>query len=154
MLRDLEAGQRTRRRPPGPSALVRRANVVGVSHLDLDPGTRIDSLLKLCRPDVTLVLTDGAQGGLVFDGGVERRYPAIAAERTVDPTGAGDVFLAAFLAARAAPAKLGGPGGRAAGLRLAAAAASLVVERPGLLGVPDLRAVTRRIASTAAARKV
>jgi hypothetical protein len=151
MLRDLRAGERTHRRAPAPSALVRRANIVGVSHLDVEPGTAIETLLSLCRPDGTLVLTDGASGGLVFEEGRERRYPAIPTERTVDPTGAGDVFLAALLAARTAPTRLAGPMGRDGDLRLAAAAASLVVERPGLLGVPDIRAVLRRMLASRAA---
>jgi hypothetical protein len=150
ILRDLRAGERTHRRAPGPSALVRRANLVGVSHLDVEPGTSIENLLGLCRPDVTLVLTDGASGGLVFEGGRERRYPAIPTERTIDPTGAGDVFLAALLAARTAPTRLAGPVGRDRDLRMAAAAASLVVERPGLLGVPDLRSVLRRMLASRA----
>lgn len=43
----------------------------------------------------TFVLTMGSDGCLVFSGGLERRFPAFPA-RVMDPTGAGDVFAAAF----------------------------------------------------------
>jgi len=64
----------------------------------------------------------------------------------VDPVGAGDTFLAGLLAARAFPERLAGPPGHGGDFRIAAAAGSLVVEGPGLLGVPELPAVVRRIA--------
>ncbi len=150
LLRDLRAGQRTGRRAPGPMALLRRADLVGVSHQDVEPGTSIADLLGLLGPTTTLVLTDGPGGGLVLEPDAagrrrELRYPAVPADDALDPTGAGDVFLAALLAARLRPAQLAGPPGRHGDLRLAAAAASLVVERPGLLGVPTLRAVLHRL---------
>lgn len=151
LLRELVAGERTHRRAPTPNRLVHRADIVGVSHLDVEPGTPIEAMLAPCRPGATLVLTDGADGGLVLrvpetgDHLQLRRYPAIAPESVVDPVGAGDTFLAALLAARAFPQRFGGPRGRDGDLRLAAAAGSLVVEGPGLLGVPDLPAIARRL---------
>ena len=66
------------------------------------------------------------------------RWTAIPTPRLVDPTGAGDTFLAAVLAARLAPSILGDRVGDGLDLRFGAAAASLVCERPGLLGVPSL----------------
>jgi len=42
------------------------------------------------------VLTTGSNGCVVFEGGSERKVPAFPAN-VVDPTGAGDVFAAAFL---------------------------------------------------------
>ena len=68
------------------------------------------------------------------------RYPAIPSGPIVDPTGAGDVFLAAWLAATINPA-IADPDDA---LTFAAAAASLTIEGPGLLGVPDLAAVRAR----------
>ncbi len=52
-----------------------------------------------------LVITCGRQGGTLFVDGAEARFPAIAVAE-VDPTGAGDIFAAAFfitLASGAAP---------------------------------------------------
>lgn len=151
ILRDLVPGERTRRRPPRPSRLLERADVVGVSHRDVESDTHLADLLALLRPGATLVLTQGAAGGHVIRrdpaGGRtrHRHYPAIAPDGTDDPTGAGDVFLAALLAAWITP-ELAGLSRRGADLRIAAAAASLVVEKPGLTGVPELTAVVRRVA--------
>jgi sugar/nucleoside kinase (ribokinase family) len=148
LLRNLSRGDLVRPRPPGRSALLSRADIVSVSHRDLDPETPIEALTTLLKPGAALLVTQGAMGGLIVeaaDGGrvVRRRYPAIPG-RATDPTGAGDVFLAALLAARLAPA-LRGSGRRGGDLHVAAAAASLVVERPGLTGVPDLPAVVGRL---------
>ena len=152
ILRELPHGGLTRRRPPRPSPLVARADIVGVSRHDVDPDTPLESLWRLMKPGATLLVTEGILGGwrlgLGSDGPAERRhYPAIHAEREVDPTGAGDVFLAGYLAARAGSA-LGGSLRHGSDLRLAAAAASLNVEGPGLLGVPHLGAVVRRLRSS------
>src|SRR6185503_8503540 len=108
-----------------------------------------ESLLNLLAPDAALVWTDGAAGGRVMrrDAAGGRLpagpYPAIPSDRVVDPTGAGDVFLAAMLATLLQPSLADGLDGATT---FAAAAASLVVEGPGLLGVPDLAAVLRRAA--------
>jgi sugar/nucleoside kinase (ribokinase family) len=106
-------------------------------------------LLDLLAPDATLVLTHGDGGGLVVerDGPaviVERVYEAIPAASIVDPTGAGDVFLAAFLCARTFPKVHRRPADLDGAICLAAAAASLVVEGPGLTAVPWRDDVLRR----------
>jgi 1D-myo-inositol 3-kinase len=146
MLRHL--GRPVTRRAPEPSAIVRRADVIGVSVHDLDAGTDLATLTGLLRPGATLLLTRGDSGGLAVSmtsagERAVRRYPAVAAEASVDPTGAGDVFLAAFLAALSEPG-LAGQDGLGARLRIAATAASFVIERPGLLGVPALPMIRRR----------
>jgi sugar/nucleoside kinase (ribokinase family) len=149
-LRALVAGAVVERQPPAPSAPLRRANLVGVSRHDLAPGTSVTALRGLLRPEAGLLVTDGDRGGelLRTDGdGIEERwrYDAVAPAVEVDPTGAGDVFLAALLAATVRPSivpEAGRDPGRA--LAFAAAAASLVLEGPGLLGVPDLTAVRAR----------
>jgi sugar/nucleoside kinase (ribokinase family) len=150
LLRELAAGQVVRRRSPVPSELLRRADLVGVSRHDLAPGARPADLRRWLRPDAGLLITDGERGGQFArpdPDGTERtwRYDAIPPDANVDPTGAGDVFLAALAAANVRPS-LPGDGGADIGrsLAFAAAAASLVIERPGPLGVADLAAVIGR----------
>jgi sugar/nucleoside kinase (ribokinase family) len=148
ILRNLAPGTRVTRRPPQASALVGRADVVGVSVGDLEPGTGIEALAGFVKPGATILLTHGTAGGLAVRVAADgqrsvRRWPAVEAAREIDPTGAGDVFLSAFLAATA-DAALAGRGTLGARLRVAATTASFVVEQPGLLGVPELEMVRRR----------
>ncbi|HUQ43855.1 MAG TPA: PfkB family carbohydrate kinase [Candidatus Limnocylindria bacterium] len=143
LLRELRAGAEVQRVAPRASVLLSAANLVGVSREDLAPGTDPEALLRLLAPTVSLLVTAGLEGGTAFsraaDGSIFREpYDAIPSDATADPTGAGDVFLAAMLACRLDPA-LEDP------VLFAAAAASLVVEGPGVDGVPDLAAVRRRM---------
>jgi sugar/nucleoside kinase (ribokinase family) len=151
LLRTLVAGAQTRRKPPSRGPLVDRADLIGVSSADLDPGTTPGELGGLLRPGTWLVLTDGIHGGLAVeatDGGPANERPYVAVpSRQVDATGAGDVFLAALVAAwldRGAPAAERGP--TPADLRWAAAAGALAVEGVGLPAVPDRAAVIARLA--------
>jgi ribokinase len=123
-----------------PAALLGRADIVAVSEEDV-PGTMgIPALRGLAKPGGTTLLTLGARGGLAILGGRLLEWPAIRSASVVDPTGAGDVFLGAYLAVRLA---LGRRGERRA-LRMAAAAASCKVEARGLAGVPNLPAIRDR----------
>lgn len=151
LLRRLEAGREVARLPPARSRLVERANLVGVSRHDLAWGTRPPGLLSLLGARACLVVTDGLDGGRMLERAEEgtvstRRYGAVVADRDVDPTGAGDVFLAALVTALVREDALGTfrPRSRS-DLRFAATAASFVVEAPGLHGVPDLAAVLGRL---------
>ena len=151
LLRTLVAGGDVERRAPAPSPLLDAATLVVASRDDLPPTIAADALVSLIPPAATLVLTAGEAGGRAFgpaDGGGGSRahwtYPAIPSDRTIDPTGAGDVFLAGMVAARLWPGLAPVPGLEGE-LLLGAAAASLAVEAPGLLGVPDLAAVRRRL---------
>jgi sugar/nucleoside kinase (ribokinase family) len=149
-LRDLAPGKRVARRPPRPSAILRRADLIGVSHHDVAPDTPLAALRDLLHPGADLLVTQGSDGGLLIhlstDGPSETwRYLATATAREVDPTGAGDTFLAALQASVLRPALAGRHRSRRPpDLRFAAAAGSLVVERPGLDGVPDRPAVLVR----------
>ena len=149
LLRDLVPGELIRLRPAAPNAIVEAARLVGVSREDLAPGVRATDLLRLVAPGATLILTDAERGGTLARAGdgaepsLARAYAPIPSDRVVDPTGAGDVFLAGMLATMVQPSLLDGLDDPTA---LAAAAASLTVEAPGLLGVPDLGAVRRRAA--------
>lgn len=147
LLRHLVAGDLVRPVAPASTALVRSAQRVVVSREDVVPGTRGEDLVPLLNPLARLAWTEGTSGGMVLgrdepDGRiVASRYPAIPSSRVVDPTGAGDVFLAAWLAATIRPsiAEPYDP------VTFAAAAGSLTVEAPGLAGVPDLAAVRERM---------
>ena len=54
----------------------------------------------------TLVVTHGAAGANALHGGQRVSVPAVPVEAVVDTTGAGDLFAAGFLAARAKGADL------------------------------------------------
>ena len=159
LLRELRAGQEVARLAPAASPLVGRADLIGVSRHDLAPDTQPSSLLTYLRHGARLVVTDGPGGGRVFErdanGDVAvRPYEAVAPDRDIDPTGAGDVFLAALVTALVGDASAGTPGRSIREpLGFAATAASFVVEAPGLTGVPELAAVLARLGGAPAARE-
>jgi 1D-myo-inositol 3-kinase len=150
MLRDVVPGELVHRRAPAPSPIVARADIVGVGSDDLTADVSFADLCRLMHRGATLAFTQGARGGISIvvgeDGpGSMARWPGIPPDPIVDATGAGDVFLAGLLAARAEPRLVGGRLNARLDFRLAAAMASLVLERPGLHGVPDRAAITRRM---------
>jgi sugar/nucleoside kinase (ribokinase family) len=156
LLRILAAGRDVARLAPARSRLLDRADLVGVSRHDLEPGTSPIDVVSLLRPGARLVVTDGPAGGILLrraaDGAIRSRpYAAVTLIVEVDPTGAGDVFLAALLVGLVRSARTGGadttPRPRA-DLRFAAAAASFAVEGNGLLGVPRRGDVLERIGRT------
>lgn len=149
LLRDLVAGAPVGRLAPWPGPLQARSDLAVVSREDLPVVPSTGSLeCLLARTGQELALTAGRWGGVLLrrtpGGSVEaRRWAAVPARRDVDATGAGDVLLAALVAARLVL----GPdrAGRPASLRFAAAAASLSIEGIGLSGVPDLPSIRRRL---------
>ncbi|MBA3235461.1 MAG: hypothetical protein H0T59_05640 [Chloroflexi bacterium] len=151
MLRQLAAGRVVTPSPPVATPLLDRAQLVGVSHHDLDGRTPIDSLLRLLGRDARLLITRGGEGGLLVTARSNAspttvRYEPARAQGEVDPTGAGDTFLAALLATVVRPDLLGRDrAGPSLDLPFAAAAGSLVVEGSGLAGVPDLSGVVGRL---------
>jgi sugar/nucleoside kinase (ribokinase family) len=160
MLRRLEPGQRVERVPPAERAIVRRADLVGLSHLDVARDTSLGDLCRFLHPGARLLVPQGGQGGLLVttdDGGPVEvlRYLPTPTDGEVDPTGAGDTFLAALLTALVRR-RLAGAGGHslARALRFAAAAGSLAVEDVGLAGVPDRSAVLIRRARERVRRAV
>jgi sugar/nucleoside kinase (ribokinase family) len=149
LLRNLFDGERVTRKAPQPSALIRRADVVGVSHHDVAPETPLRDLWALLRPGAVLAVTQGHEGGLLLTLGASGpiqtlRWRATLSDREVDPTGAGDTFLSALVATAAHP-NIGGRQRTVLDLRVAAAAGSLVVEDWGLAGVPDRAQVITRL---------
>ncbi len=160
MLRRLMAGTKVERIPPANRAILRRADIVGLSHMDVEPETSLGTLTSFLHPGARLLVTQGGQGGLLVtadrDGPVEvLRYLPTPSEREVDPTGAGDTFLAALLAVLVRPSVAASPGrSLSRSLRFAAAAGSLAVEDVGLAGVPDRRSVLMRRARERVRRAV
>ena len=153
LLRELEAGQPVRHVAPRPDPIIRRADLVGLSRDDVDKQVALKELYGLLRRGASLAVTQGDHGGLIVhgaDGDADaelqlRHYPAVPSHDSVDPTGAGDVFLAALAAARIEPRLVGGRIGQGLDLLLAASAASLVLEGPGMMGVPTRDAVRGRM---------
>ncbi len=139
LLREFALSGWVERVAPAPSRLPARAGLACLSRDDA-PGAEPLELRRLA-PRATIVLTEGAGGGRVLDpaGGVVR-YDAVQA-REVDPTGAGDVFLAALIvrwlrgASPAAPSTLA----------FAAAAASCAIEGEGIVAAPWTREVESRL---------
>jgi sugar/nucleoside kinase (ribokinase family) len=150
LLRELVPDEPVIHLEPDRSTILRRADLVGVSRDDLDRRLSLEVLCRLLRPGSTLAVTQGERGGIVAEVTEQgptrmRRYPAVPSAGVVDATGAGDVFLAALAAARIEPRLVGGRLAHGADLLLAATAASLVLEGPGLFGVPDRAAVRERL---------
>ena len=87
-----------------------------------------------------VILTHGARGATVYTASTALEVPAFPAHE-VDPTGAGDVFAAAFLIRYHQVADL------LDSARFAAAAASYVVEGPGASTTPTLSQVEERLVS-------
>jgi sugar/nucleoside kinase (ribokinase family) len=149
LLRELVPGEPVRHSAPRPHPVLGRADLVGVSRDDVDPAIALADLYGLLHPGAMLAITRGDHGGLVVEGVEDdqlqlRHYPAVKSPSIVDPTGAGDVFLAALAATRIQPRLVGGRIGQGMDLLIAASAASLVLEAPGLTGIPTRDQVRQR----------
>jgi hypothetical protein len=145
LLRDFGADGWMKRRRPAASPLASRAGLVCASADDLPPDFDLAELRRLAAA-ATIVVTAGAHGGLAIEGPRLIRYRALAADVVEDPTGAGDVFLAALMVAWLTTGELATP----RNLRFAAAGGSLAVEGVGLAGVPSKAAVGSRLGRGAA----
>ncbi|GHO44483.1 PfkB family carbohydrate kinase [Ktedonospora formicarum] len=119
-------------------------DVLILSHDDLLPfsngnRTEADAILADWSQHVPLlVATDGRHGATLFQHGKPSSFPAYAI-REVDPTGAGDVFAAAFLT------HLHWHGDPIQATNFANCAASFCVERPGISGIPTLDQIAQRL---------
>jgi 1D-myo-inositol 3-kinase len=110
-----------------PEAVLQRINVLVISELDVpDP----EKLVRDWGQFVGIIaVTRAERGATVYQGGELCDYPARPTQQ-VDPTGAGDVFAAAFLIRFS---ETGDPCQAAA---FANAVASFSIERPGVAGIP------------------
>ena len=119
-------------------------DVLILSHDDLLPfadGKRAEADAMLARWSMQvplLVATDGRHGATLFQRGITERFAAYATNE-VDPTGAGDVFAAAFLC------HLHRSGNPRAAVNFANCVASFSVEKVGVEGIPTLTQVERRL---------
>ena len=115
------------------------ANLVFLSEDDLAADDRDRALAELSNVTPVVVVTRGPKGALVIQGSVTREIDAFPAA-ALDPTGAGDVFAAGFLAALLRDRDI------AEAARWGAAAASFAVEGAGVSALPDREALERRLA--------
>ncbi|QBD80664.1 ribokinase [Ktedonosporobacter rubrisoli] len=119
-------------------------DVLILSHDDLLPfanGNRqeADAILAQWSLHVPLLIaTDGRHGATLFRHGETQRFAAYTITE-VDPTGAGDVFAAAFLT------HLYRHGDPARAVDFANSTASFSVERQGIEGIPTLELVEERM---------
>jgi 1D-myo-inositol 3-kinase len=134
-----EVGPRPAQRWRGIQHL-RPCQALFVSDEDISSQEAGPVLERWAQQVLIVAYTRGERGAEVAYKGIWRHIDAFPAV-TVDPTGAGDVFAAAFLVALWE----GADAFEAA--RFASAAASLVVEREGLLGVPWREQVASRLQS-------
>ena len=112
-------------------------NVAAAVMSDEDAGPR--EIERLRRAVPVLIVTEAERGARLYsESGCSRirAFPAVEA----DPTGAGDVFAAAFLVRFAQASD------PIAAATFASCAASLSVEAPGIEAVPDLAQIERRMA--------
>lgn len=115
-------------------SVLRRINLLVLSELDVPEP--LDLAESWAEHIGIVVVTHAERGATVFQAGERRHYPTRPA-RQVDPTGAGDVFAAAFLIRLTET----GDAGQAA--IFANTVASFSVEGPGVTGIPD-RAIVER----------
>lgn len=112
-----------------------RADATVFSEEDVPDQRLIAEYAALAR---TLVVTRGERGATVYHRGVAHHSPAFQSKGEVDPTGAGDVFAAAYFL------QLHRTGDPIASADWANCVASFAVEQPGVAGVPSLAAVEER----------
>lgn len=113
-----------------------RVNALILSEEDVQRDEQ--TIRALARQAAILVVTRGPRGADLFEGEVMTHFPAYVS-REVDPTGAGDVFAAAFLL------RLRETGQPHQAIPFAHAAASFSIEGPGIESVPTRAQVLRRM---------
>lgn len=137
-LRTLDPNGNVRRRAWLGAPFWRRARAVFVSDEDL--GARRDELDAWTRDTPVTVLTRYRKGARVHSNGRWRDIAAFPA-REVDPTGAGDVFAAAYLV------RYHETHDNADAARFASAAAACAVEGTGIDAIADRVAIEARLAA-------
>lgn len=131
-----ETGYVQPRRWEEADTILQRADVLVFSEEDVaqQPGA-IDRLADLAR---IMVVTQGSAGATLYLGGQTVHHPAFEADE-IDPTGAGDVFAAAFLI------RFRETGDPHAATQFAHATASLAIEGLGVHSIPARERVEHRL---------
>ena len=124
--------------PPFLAGALARLDAVILSEEDV--GGDWHTLQRYAAATQILVVTQGARGATLCKRGSCAAYPAFPAVE-VDPTGAGDVFAAAFLI------RLSQTGDPGEATIFANCAASFAVEGPGTSTLPSLGQVLARLAT-------
>ena len=115
-----------------PQEVLQRIDLLVISELDvLDPERLAHDWGRFA--DI-VVITRAERGATVYCEGGACHYPARPAEQ-IDPTGAGDVFTAAFLI------RLAETGDPCQAASFANVVASFSIEKPGVAGIPSRRKV-------------
>jgi len=121
-----------------PRLLLKRSRALFVSEEDLPPTEVEETLAHWAAQVPLLAFTRGTRGARLWSDGCWRQVPAIPAQE-LDPTGAGDVFAAAFLSRYVETDDVW----QAA--LFAAAAASVSLEAPGTAAIPSRQQVEERL---------
>ncbi len=137
-LRDLDEEARVEHRAWSGPPFWEGADVLFVSDEDLAGDER--QLDRWVEDVPTVVVTRERRGARVHSAGAWREIDAFPADE-VDPTGAGDVFSAAYLI------RYEETGDVAAAVRFASAAAAASVEANGSEGIADRAEIERRLAA-------
>jgi sugar/nucleoside kinase (ribokinase family) len=120
------------------TAVLREATALFLSDEDIPPEAADEALKRWCDMVEIVAFTRGYDGADVCYKGEWRHIDAFAASAS-DPTGAGDIFAAAFLI------RLGETKDVWDAARFASCAASFVVEGEGVAGVPGRKQVEERL---------
>lgn len=119
-------------------AVLERADALVFSEQDVNGDEAlIDRYARMAR---LAVVTRGSAGCVVYTGGKTHAMPAYPAQE-IEPTGAGDVFAAAFFL------KYAETRDPCAAADWANCVASFAVEAPGTTGIPTLAQVQQRLAA-------
>jgi sugar/nucleoside kinase (ribokinase family) len=106
---------------------------------DEDLGRRREQLDRWCAEVPIVVVTRNRRGARVHSDGRWRDIAAFPAQE-VDPTGAGDVFAAAFLVS------YHGTGNLATAMRFGSAASACAIEAPGIEAIAGRAQIEKRVA--------
>lgn len=136
-LRRVDKQQRVRRRAWQGEPFWTGCDVLFVSDEDL--GARREQLTRWCAEVPIVVITRNRRGARVHADGSWREIDAFPANE-VDPTGAGDVFAAAFLVSYHEAGDIG------AAMRFGAAASACAIEAPGIESIAGRIQIEQRIA--------
>lgn len=121
-------------------AILKSVDAVVLSVDDAPGGEK--TIASYANAAKVLVATRGVEGADLYFRGRVHHFPAFPAKE-VDPTGAGDVFAAAFFI------KMHRSGDPFLSAKFANCAASLAVEKVGIEGIPTLEQINWRMRATA-----